>query len=300
MTDQPISTASKKTLVTTPEVIGFFHGPTNTISYLVVDPETNQAVIIDPVLDFDPAAARTSTQAADELLEIIASRSLEVRLILETHIHADHLSAADYLKRRLGAEVAVGNQICNVQKAFSPLFNLPYPISVNGRQFDRLLQDGEKFEIGKLSATVIATPGHTPACLSFLIGDAVFVGDTLFMPDFGTARCDFPGGDAETLYESIQKILTLPPQTRIFLCHDYPPEGRLPAWETTVEAQKTSNIHMAGKTKVQFADLRRKRDSQLNMPALILPAIQLNMQAGALPPVEENGTAYLKIPLNAL
>jgi len=300
MSDQPISTAPKKTLIAIPNVIGFFHEPTSTISYLVVDPETNQAAIIDPVLDFDPAAARTSTQAADELLEIIASRSLEVGLILETHIHADHLSAADYLKGKLGAKVAVGSQICDVQKAFSPLFNLPYPVSPNGRQFDRLLKDDEEFKIGMLDVKVLATPGHTPACLSFLIGDAVFVGDTLFMPDFGTARCDFPGGDAETLYDSIQKILTLPPQTRIFLCHDYPPEGRLPAWETTVEAQKTSNIHMAGKTKAQFADLRRKRDGQLNMPALILPAIQVNMQAGALPPEEENGTAYLKIPLNAI
>lgn len=300
MSDQPNSAAPEENLIGTPEVLGFFHGPTNTISYLVIDPPTKQAIIIDPVLDFDPAAARTSTQAADELLEIISLRGLEVGLILETHIHADHLSAADYLKSKLGAEVAVGSQICAVQKAFSPLFNQPYPVSASGRQFDRLLQDGEEFSIGTLRAKVIATPGHTPACLSFLVGDAVFVGDTLFMPDFGTARCDFPGGDAETLYDSIQKILTLPPQTRIFLCHDYPPEGRAPSWETTVEAQKTSNIHMAGKTKAQFAELRRARDDQLNMPALILPAIQINMQAGALPPMEENGTAYLKIPLNAV
>lgn len=300
MSQHSNSAAPEEKLVGTPEVVGFFHKQTNTISYLVIDPQTKQSVIIDPVLDFDAAAARTSTEAADELLDIISTRGLEVELILETHIHADHFSAADYLKEKLNADVAVGNQICAVQKAFSPLFNLPYQTSTNGRQFDRLLHDDENFNIGTLKAKVIATPGHTPACLSFLIGNAVFVGDTLFRPDFGTARCDFPGGDAETLYDSIQKILALPPQTRVFLCHDYPPEGRAPTWETTVETQKASNIHMAGKTKTQFAKLRRKRDGQLNMPALILPAIQINMQAGALPPTEENGTAYLKIPLNAV
>ncbi len=283
-----------------PQVTGFFHKPTNTVSYLVVDPTSGKAVIIDPVLDFDPAAARTSTQSADQLLAEVDKHRLDVVFILETHIHADHLSAAHYLKSKLAAPIAVGGQIPTVQKAFEPIYNLPYPFIPDGSQFDKLFKDGETFEIGAIEAKVIATPGHTPACVSYVIGDAVFVGDTLFMPDYGTARCDFPGGDAETLYDSIEKILSLPPETRVFLCHDYPPEDRAPSWQTSVGTQRASNIHIAGKTKPEFVALRRARDARLGMPALILPAIQLNMQAGALPPTEENGTAYLKIPLNCV
>jgi glyoxylase-like metal-dependent hydrolase (beta-lactamase superfamily II) len=286
--------------IVAPAVSGFFHEPSNTITYLVTDPATLASVIIDPVLDYDPKAARTCTNSADALLEVIEKQRLSVDLILETHIHADHLSAADYLKSRLGAKICVSSQIAKVQKTFDPLFNLPYPFATDGRQFDQLLKNGDTFQIGKLEARVMATPGHTPACLSFHIHDAVFVGDTLFRPDFGTARCDFPGGDAATLYDSIENILSLPDSTRLFLCHDYPAQGQAPTYETTVGEQKRHNIHYAGKSKSEFAKLRHDRDAQLDMPELILPAIQLNMQAGALPPVEENGTAYLKIPLNAV
>jgi len=283
-----------------PQVTGFFHKPTNTVSYLVVDPTSGKAVIIDPVLDFDPAAARTSTQSADQLLVEVDKHSLDVVFILETHIHADHLSAAHYLRSKLAAPIAVGGQTPTVQKAFEPIYNLPYPFIPDGNQFDKLFKDGETFEIGAIEAKVIATPGHTPACVSYIIGDAVFVGDTLFMPDYGTARCDFPGGDPEILYDSIEKILSLPDETRIFLCHDYPPTNRPPCWETTVAMQKSENIHIAGKTRSEFATLRRERDRQLSMPALILPSIQLNMRAGEMPPAEDDGVSYLKIPLNRI
>ncbi|MBL4864302.1 MAG: MBL fold metallo-hydrolase [Rhodobiaceae bacterium] len=283
-----------------PQVMGFFHEPTNTISYLVVDPTTAKAVIIDPVLDFDPAAAQTSTQSADLLLAEVDKHHLDIIFILETHIHADHLSAAHYLKSKLTAPVAVGGQIPSVQKVFEPIYHFPYPFIPDGSQFDKLFKDGETFAIGALEAKVIATPGHTPACVSYAIGDALFVGDTLFMPDYGTARCDFPGGNPETLYDSIEKILSLPDETRIFLCHDYPPADRSPTWETTVAAQKSENIHIAGKTRSEFAALRRERDDQLSMPTLILPSIQLNMRAGEMPPAEDNGVSYLKIPLNRI
>lgn len=281
-----------------PEVVGFFHEPTNTITYLVIDPATRHAAVIDPVLDYDAAAAKTGTASADALLKEISGRNLTIEWIIETHIHADHLSAAHYLKTRLEAPIAVGNKISTVQETFQPIFNLPYPFAPDGRQFDKLFEHGESFSIGQLTATVMATPGHTPACMSYLVGDALFVGDTLFMPDYGTARCDFPGGNAETLYDSIQKLLSLPGETRMFLCHDYPPDDRPPAWETTVAEQKEKNVHIAGKSKAEFTALRNKRDAGLKMPALILPSIQLNMRAGELPPKEDNGTAYLKIPLN--
>lgn len=261
-----------------PRITGFFHEPTSTVSYLVADPITNKAVIIDPVLDFDPAAARTSTQSADLLLAEVEKHGLDIVFILETHIHADHLSAAHFLSSRLAAPIAVGGQTPSVQKVFEPIYQLPYPFVPDGSQFDRLFKDGETFEIGALKVKVIATPGHTPACVSYVIGDAVFVGDTLFMPDYGTARCDFPGGDPETLYDSIWRILSLPDETRLFLCHDYPPAGRSPSWETTVAVQKSENIHIAGRTRSEFAVLRRERDRQLSMPTLILPSIQLNMR----------------------
>ncbi len=281
-----------------PQVSGFFHEPTNTVTYLVADSITGEAVIIDPVLDYDAAAARTSTRSANTLLAEIEKQGLEIVFILETHIHADHLSAAHYLKSKLSAPIAVGNRISAVQKTFGPIFDLPYPFTPDGSQFDHLFGNGDTFQVGAIDAKIISTPGHTPACVSYVIGDAVFVGDTLFMPDFGTARCDFPGGDAETLYDSIEKILSLPDETRIFLCHDYPPEGRPPTWETTVAIQKAENVHIAGKTKAEFSKLRQERDRQLAMPALILPAIQLNIRAGELPPAEDSGTSYLKIPLN--
>lgn len=283
---------------TKPDVHSYFDKTTNTVTHIVADPTTGAAAIIDPVLDFDQASARTDTKSADILIVEVKKRGLKVEWILETHIHADHLTAAHYLKEQLNAPIGVGQSISSVQKTFNPIFRQAYPVADDGHPFDRLFTDGEQFSIGNLQATVMATPGHTPACISFLIGDAVFVGDTLFMPDYGTARCDFPGGDAGVLYDSIERLLELPEDTRMFLCHDYPPAERKAAWETTVKEQRNHNIHIANRTREEFVRMRTDRDSGLNMPQLIFPSLQVNIQAGQLPQAEDNGVQYLKIPLN--
>ncbi len=281
-----------------PEVTSVFDETTNTVTHIVADPATGCAAIIDPVLDFDQAAARTSTVSADKLIAEVRTRGLKVEWILETHIHADHLTAAHYLKEHLNAPIGVSRNISRVQKTFNPVFHQPYFVPDDGRPFDHLFSDDEEFSIGNLTVSVIATPGHTPACVSYLIGDALFVGDTLFMPDYGTARCDFPGGDAGTLYDSIERLLSLPDDTRMFLCHDYPPADRAPQWETTVADQRAHNIHVANRSRDDFVKMREERDSGLNMPQLILPSLQVNIQAGELPQAEDNGVQYLKIPLN--
>ncbi len=274
---------------------------TGTVTYVLADPATRQAAIVDPVLDFDLKSGRTSTTQADRVLAYLAEAGLQVQWILETHAHADHLSAARHLQERVGGRIAIGEHIRDVQAVFRQLFNLERGFLPDGRQFDHLFADGEIFHIGAIEAQALLVPGHTPACLAYRIGDAVFVGDTLFMPDVGTARADFPGGDAATLYRSIRRLLDLPPATRLFVCHDYPPEGRAPAWETTVAEQRERNIHVHdGVTEAEFVALRTGRDARLDVPALILPSIQVNIRAGHLPPAEDNGVSYLKIPLNTL
>lgn len=276
----------------------YFDKPTNTISYLVSDPLTQQAAIIDPVLDYDHRSGTVDVASANAILESAAKDGSTVTWILETHAHADHLSAAPYLKQKTGARVGIGEHIREVQRIFRPVFNLN-DVRGDGSEFDRLFRDGEHFNIGALDVEVIYTPGHTPACVSYRIGDAVFVGDTLFMPDYGTARADFPGGDAATLYRSIKKLLALPAQTRMFLCHDYPPPGRdYPAWETTVEEQRERNVHVGGSIgEAEFVAMRKKRDATLAPPVLLLPSVQVNIRAGRLPRAESNGVRYLKIPL---
>jgi len=284
-----------------PQVQGFFDPATWTVSYVVHAGPGSAAAIIDSVLDFDPKSGRTGTGTADRLIAFVRGHGLRVEWILETHAHADHLSAAPYLKRELGGRIGIGEQIRAVQKVFKPIFNLEPGFRLDGSQFDRLFAHGELFAIGELAARVIHVPGHTPADLAYQVGDAVFVGDTLFMPDVGTARADFPGGNAHALYDSIRRILALPPQTRLFVCHDYPPQGREPQWETTVAEQRASNIHVRdGVTEAEFVAMRTKRDATLAMPTLILPSIQVNIRAGELPPAEDNGLRYLKLPLNAL
>lgn len=284
-----------------PEILAFFDKDTSTITYLVADPATGATAIIDPVLDFDPNSARTATHAADAVIAEVRTRMLHVDWILETHAHADHLSAAAYLKERLGGQVGIGERIVEVQRVFGALFDLGDDFVPDGRQFDRLFGDGERFRLGGLEAEVLYTPGHTPACVSYRIGDAVFIGDTLFMPDSGTARCDFPGGDAALLYRSIRRLLALPPATRLFVCHDYQPGGRPPAWETTVADQGARNIHVGiGEDEASFIRRRMERDAQLDMPRLFLPSVQVNIRAGNLPPPEANGIRYLKLPLNVL
>ena len=284
-----------------PLVKAYYDPATNTISYLIRDPGSDRCAILDPVLDFDIKSGRISTTSADAILADIDAAALTVDWLLETHVHADHLSAGHYLKARTGAPVAIGARVTEVQETFRPVFNLPYPFAPDGRQFDRLFADGDTLRIGGLDAKVMHTPGHTPACISYRIGDAVFVGDTLFAPDYGTARCDFPGGDPAALYRSIQRILALPPETRVFLCHDYQPCGRKPLWETSVGEQQTANVHLqAAPDEAAFTALRTDRDKQLDMPVLILPSVQVNMRAGELPPPEDNGIAYLKLPLNQL
>ena len=281
-----------------PSITGFFHAPTGSVAYVVADPATGRAAAIDAVLDFDQASARTSTQAADEICAFVKRENLTVDWILETHAHADHLSAAQVLKKRLSGVIAIGEHIAEVQRAFAPLYGMSVPPP---EVFDRRFAEGERFKIGGLEAEVMHTPGHTPACISYLIGDAVFCGDTLFMPDYGTARCDFPGGSAETMYRSIRRLLALPPATRVFVGHDYPPEGRGPAWESTVAQHRAGNKHVRdGVSEKEFAEMRRKRDATLSMPALIWPSIQVNIQAGRLPEPDRNGLVYLKLPLNAL
>lgn len=276
-------------------VRAFFDPATWTVTYVVHDDAA--CAIVDSVLDYDPKSGRTFTASADKVIDFVRSRGLKVEWILETHAHADHLSAAPYLRKRLGGRIAIGAQIRTVQSVFRKVFNLldEFP------QFDHLFADGERFRIGQLEAEAMHVPGHTPADMAYRIGDAVFAGDTLFMPDVGTARCDFPGGDARTLYRSVRRLLGLPGETRLFMCHDYPPKGREPQWETTVAEQRASNIHIRdGVSEEEFVAMRTARDRTLDMPTLILPAIQVNIRAGELPPAEANGTSYLKIPLNAL
>lgn len=284
-----------------PAVATFFDEPTFTASHVVHDPATKRAAIIDSVLDFDQASGRTSTPGADAIIDYVKREGLNVDWILETHAHADHLSAAPYLKARLGGKTGVGANITLVQKTFGEIFNAEPEFRRDGSQFDALFDDGATFQVGGIGAHVIHTPGHTPACLTYVIGDAAFVGDTLFMPDYGTARCDFPGGDAATLYQSIQKLFALPDETRLFLCHDYKAPGRDHfAWETTVKDERAWNVHVGrGVSEADFVRMRTARDKTLSMPKLILPSVQVNMRAGELPPPDANGVRYLKLPLNA-
>jgi glyoxylase-like metal-dependent hydrolase (beta-lactamase superfamily II) len=284
-----------------PVVTSFFDPATCTISYIVSDPPTRRAAIIDPVLDFDPKSGRTSTKFAQKILAAAESEHLTVNWILETHAHADHLSAAQFLKERLGAKIAIGENITTVQNTFRPIFNAP-DVTGDGTPFDRLLKDGDQIAVGGLSIETMYTPGHTPACVSYRAGNNVFVGDTLFMPDYGTARTDFPGGDARTLYRSIRRILSLPPETAMWMCHDYGSPTRTTfAWKTTVAAQREDNVHVHdGVDEESFVAMRTSRDKTLSMPLLILPAIQVNIRAGKMPPAESDGNVYLKLPVNRL
>lgn len=287
---------------TQPQVSAFFDPPTNTFTYLVRDPSSDACAIIDSVLAFDYSSGRTDTRAADELIAHIREAGLQVQWILETHAHADHLSAAPYLQEQLGGKIGIGEHIIKVQQIFGKVFNAGTEFARDGSQFDALFADGDTFSIGNLGVKVLHTPGHTPACLSYLIGDAVFVGDTLFMPDYGTARCDFPGGDSATLYQSVQKLLALPDETRMYLCHDYLPEGRSHyVHETTVGEQRRRNIHIhEGVSEADFVVLRDARDATLSAPKLLIPSVQVNMRAGHLPEPESNGQVYLKVPVNLL
>lgn len=284
-----------------PDVLPFLDAPTGSWSYLVSDPATRQAVIIDAVLDYDAAAARSGRSGADRLLRAVHERELDVAWILETHAHADHLTAAAYLKEQLGAPLAIGAGICTVQQTFARIFNLGEEFATDGGQFDRLLQDGDSLPLGALSLRALATPGHTSDSMSYLVGDAAFLGDTLFMPDVGSARCDFPGGDAAMLYHSVQRLYALGDATRLFVCHDYPPADRQAQCETTVAAQRAGNTHLRDGVDLDaFVAMRTARDATLSMPKLILPSIQVNIRAGQLPPPEDNGVSYLKLPLDVL
>ena len=284
-----------------PQVTAFFDEATYTVSYVVSSPGSNSAAIIDSVLDYDPKSGRTSTESADRIVAHLQAHGLRAEWILETHVHADHLSAGAYLKSKLGGQLAIGDHVGAVQSAFKRIFNTEPEFRTDGSQFDHLFRDGEGFSIGPLRARVLYTPGHTPACITYLIGDAAFIGDTLFMPDYGTARTDFPGGDAAMLYRSIQRIFGFIPDTRLFLCHDYKAPGRdCYVWETTVARQRTGNVHInAATSEADFVRLRTERDKTLAMPALMLPSVQVNMRGGHFPPAENNGVSYLKIPLNA-
>lgn len=283
-----------------PIVTHFFDEPTNTFSYVVQDPDRRACAIIDSVLDFDYAAGRTDVRSANTIIAFIREHDLDVVWILETHVHADHLSAAPYLHEQLGGKTGIGANIVKVQEIFGKAFNAGSEFARDGSQFDALFEEGDTFTVGQLQGRVLHTPGHTPACLTYVVGDAAFVGDTLFMPDYGTARCDFPGGDARTLYHSIQKVLALPEQTRLFLCHDYKAPGRDTfEHETSVAEQRSENVHVhEGISEDEFVKMRTERDATLGMPRLIIPSVQVNMRAGELPPAEENGTVYLKVPLN--
>ena len=279
----------------------FFDANTWTVSYVVTDRGARQAAIIDPVLDYDFKSGHTDTNAADALLAYVKAEGLTVQWILETHAHADHLSGARYLQEQVGGQIAIGEHIRDVQATFKKLYNLERTFLPDGSQFDHLFKDGEVFRIGDVEATALLVPGHTPADMAYLVDGAVFVGDTLFMPDVGTARADFPGGDAHVLYRSIHRLLALPPETRVFVCHDYPPKDREANWETTVASQRASNIHVRdGIGEAEFVAMRKARDATLEVPTLILPSIQVNVRAGQLPPADDNGIAYLRIPLNAL
>lgn len=283
-----------------PIVTHFFDEPTNTFSYVVQDPDSSACAIIDSVLDFDYAAGRTDVCSANQIIAFVREKRLEVAWVLETHVHADHLSAAPYLHDQLGGKTGIGAHIVEVQEIFGKAFNAGTEFARDGSQFDALFNEGDTFTIGSLEGRVLHTPGHTPACLTYVIGDAAFVGDTLFMPDYGTARCDFPGGDARTLYHSIQKVLSLPEQTRLFLCHDYKAPGReLFQHETSVAEQRKTNVHVHdGISEEEFVKMRTERDATLGMPRLIIPSVQVNMRAGELPPAEDNGQVYLKVPIN--
>ncbi len=285
-----------------PKVTGFFDEATNTISYVVADPATKECAIIDSLLDYDQASGRTKTVSADKLIAFVRENNLTCTWIIDTHVHADHLTAAPYIRNQIGGKTAIGDAIPEVQQVFAEIFNEDCTFHTDGSQFDHLFADGETYSVGNIKARAIHTPGHTPACMSHVIGDAVFVGDTIFMPDFGTARCDFPGGDAGILFDSIQKIFALPDETRMFLCHDYKAPGRDQyCWETTVREQKRSNIHVkVGASRDDFIAMRTARDKTLSMPKLILPSVQINMRAGDMPPPEDNGVRYMKVPINTL
>ena len=284
-----------------PQVHGMFDPATWTVTYVVYEKPGSACAIIDSVLDYDPKSGRTSHASADKAIAFIKANDLKLEWILETHAHADHLSAAPYLKQQVGGKTGIGDQITSVQKVFQGIFNMESSFKLDGSQFDHLFADGETIHIGNISGHTLFVPGHTPACVAYQFGDAVFVGDTMFMPDVGTARCDFPGGDAKTLYASTRKILSLPSATRLFMCHDYPPNDRPVVFETTVAEQRAKNIHVHdGISEAEFVDMRSKRDATLEMPVLILPAVQINIRAGELPPKEDNGISYAKIPLNAL
>jgi len=312
MTDQAIDLAlsTAKTIITEaisntasrPIVKSFFDTATYTVSHVVCDPNSKSCAIIDSVLDYDQSSGRTANESAKELVDYIKSECLIVEWLLETHAHADHLSAAPLLQKELGGQLAIGQEITRVQEVFGKIFNAGTEFQRDGSQFDRLFQDGDRFRIGSLEATVLHVPGHTPACLAYVIGDAVFPGDTMFMPDYGTARCDFPGGDAAELYRSIKRLTQLPEDARLFLCHDYMAPGRTHyAWETTIGEQKRNNVHVhEGISEAEFVAMRTARDATLDMPKLILPSVQVNMRAGQMPPAEDNGVRYLKIPVNAL
>jgi glyoxylase-like metal-dependent hydrolase (beta-lactamase superfamily II) len=293
------------TTVCTMAIEGFFDPKTSTVSYLLMDTDTRECALIDTVLDFDPRSGRTGTTSADKLIARVRETKASVSFLLETHVHADHLSAAPYLKERLGGQIAIGAEVVRVQEVFGKLFNAGPDFDRNGKQFDRLMADGDTFEIGKLKARAIHTPGHTPACMTYVVSDgretAAFVGDTLFMPDHGTARCDFPGGNAQVLFRSINKVLGLPPDTKLFMCHDYQPGGREMQFVCTVAEQRQHNIHVRdGTSEETFVAMRTERDAHLDMPTLILPSVQVNMRAGQMPAVEDNGISYIKIPINAL
>jgi len=284
------------------DVRAFFDEATNTVSYVVKDPASAFCAVIDSVLDFDYASGRTDTRSADAVIADVTARGLQVDWVLETHVHADHLSAAPYIQQRVGGRIGIGEKITVVQDTFGKVFNEGTEFQRDGSQFDRLFKDGDSFSVGGLTARVMHTPGHTPACLTYVIGDAAFVGDTMFMPDYGTARCDFPGGSAEALYGSIQRILALPAETRIFVGHDYKAPGREDyAWETTVGAQRALNVHVgAGRDRDSFVALRQARDRTLGMPRLIIPSLQVNMRAGQMPPADDSGKTFLKVPVNGL
>lgn len=284
-----------------PTTQAFFDPATWTVTYVVADAQAGRAAIIDPVLDYDPKSGHTATSSADKVLAFVREQGLQVDWILETHAHADHLSAAHYMKEQVGGRIAIGDHIRTVQSTFKAIFNLERSFLPDGSQFDHLFADGETFMIGDIKATALLVPGHTPADMAYRVGDSLFVGDTLFMPDVGTARADFPGGDAHMLFRSIRRLLALPPETKVFVCHDYPPESRGPQWQTTVGEQAARNIHVHdGISEDEFVAMRAARDATLGMPTLILPSIQVNIRAGEMPPAEANGVRYLKIPLNAL
>lgn len=296
-----MSTLPETNLNCRPEVVPFFDEDTNTFSYVVKDPESSACAIVDSVMEIDYAAGRLSLTGADKIIDYVKRHKLEVEWLIETHVHADHLSAAPYIQEKVGGKLGIGAKITVVQETFGKIFNAGTEFARDGSQFDHLFEDGDEYWVGNMRCFAIHTPGHTPACMTHVMGDAAFVGDTLFMPDAGTARADFPGGDARVLYQSIEKLLSLPDGVRLFMCHDYMPGGREVEYETTVGAQKAANIHVhTGTTEDQFVEMREARDATLDMPRLILPSLQVNMRAGHLPDAEDNGTVYLKLPLNVL